>query len=292
MQRMSCFKATVPAVFVFVSLSANGLFAQTDTTRTLRDSLIIDEYRIYQYEIPFTIDAEIWGMQYDVLMGDEMIIRTKIWPIIHIYPCTVGSYPCTFDDVNGDGIRDIIFMFPSGGSNGAEDIYLYSLNDSGDLWAKFEGLDKIFRGFIDVDKDSIPEIKFFDLAFDCWPEGCFGAPRPMLIWKWMGEKYRLANLKFHKYILAQKGWKDEKDLKNTITWWIKTFYNKPGYGAFPPAIAHVTIEYIYAGEFERADSAFNELWPPEVAGKNKYNQEIWLMAKSSPYWQQLLESDW
>jgi hypothetical protein len=51
------------------------------------------------------------------------------------------------------------------------------------------------------------------------------------------------------------------------------------------------IEYIYAGKFAEADSAFDALWSAEVDGKDIYHKEIWDRVKSGSFWSDLLESD-
>ncbi len=293
---MGYLKDTVLAFPIFISFSANVLFAQTDTTRILRDSLIIDEFRIYEYEIPFEISAEFYGMQYDVLANDRGIIRTKIWPHIGIYPCSFGSWPCTFDDVNGDGIRDIIFACLSGGNDAAEDIYIYSLDSTGHLIASFEGLDKGPWFPEDIDGDGIQEMIFHSKHYQCWRYGCSGSPAPYLVWKWDNERYKLSNLKLSDQILSKLYKIDPGDFikeyisdENNV---LKAPHDwKDDYG-YPVELLRRMLTFIYSGRSDLADSMFNYHWPEYVPGKEEFYRDIADHVEIDPYWKKLQESDW
>jgi hypothetical protein len=281
--------ALIGAISIY-SISAG----QDDTVRVAIDTLYFNNYFAIKNKL---LLEEYWfEFEWDIFYKDKKILTSpSYFPIVDIQNLSCYSHipndSCHCKDITGDDICEIIISIPSGGNNGAEDIFIYSLDSTANSIGKFDGLNKIFGSLRNIDGDSIPEVIFYDLQFDCWPEGCFGAPRPMLIWKWTGNGYKLANFEFSSYLLESKGWKDEPDIKKTIQWWVVTFYKKPGYAEFPPLIAHVMIEYIYAGKFAEADSAFNAIWPSEVDGKDIYHKEIWDLVKSGPFWDDLLKSD-
>ena len=284
-------------LFIFSAISASG---QTDAGKAIPDSIRTPVDTIYfagYMAVNVSVNAkneEDWHEnEWEVYLCGKKLLTSFRWypgPIFYDfnYNPNGGNQQRYIQDINGDGKGEIIFEVYSGGNNGWESTYIYTIDTTATLIGNFNGIDtglNMLR-MEDIDGDGIPELFFNDMNFDCWPEGCAGAPAPLLIWKWTGKQYKLANLKFSEYLLGQKGWKDE--LKSRLDDYIL----KPGYSPFPPVIADVMLEYIYAGKYAAADSAFYALWPNNLSDKDKYYKEIWGYAKASHFWPELQKSNW
>lgn len=210
---------------------------ETDTSRVAIDTLYFDNYTAVKNKL---LIAENWCEFYwDIFYDGSEILKSKsYYPIVDLKNLSCYSHSpndsCHCQDITGDGVCEITIEIPGGGNNGAEDVFIYSLDSTATLIEDFGGLNKIFGGLRDIDGNSLPEVIFYDLQFDCWPDGCFGAPRPILIWKWTGNSYKLSDLRFSTYILKLGGWKDQPDIKKTVDWWVDTLYKKPGFRAVSP----------------------------------------------------------
>ncbi len=266
---------------------------KADTIRTPVDTIYFSGYMAINFSVRASNEENWFENEWEVYLCDKKLLTSFRW-----YPgpgfvnfnrkAGGGGTPRLIQDINGDNRGEIIFEVYSGGNNGWESTYIYTLDTIATEIGLFDGLNQGLNmlNLQDIDGDGIPELISNDMNYGCWPEGCAGAPAPLLIWKWTGKQYRLANLKFSRYLLSLKGWKDEPNLH------LDGFVRRPGYAAFPPIIADVMLEYIYAGKYSAADSAFNYLWPSNLSDKDKYYNEIWGYVKNSPFWQELQKSDW
>ena len=284
-------------LLIVICVLAGSSLGQVISSRTVERTFYFSGYQAILYKIQ--LEENWWEYEWEVRLCDKNLLTSFRWypaPEFHNFNYDPNGVrkPRYVEDINGDRKGELILSVISGGNNGWESSYIYTLDTIATEIAVFNGLNSGLNGIhlLEIDQDTIPELVFNDMNYGCWPEGCFGAPAPLLIWKWDGNKYRLSNLKYKEYLLNKKGWKDIGDLKSSIDSWVETFYKKPGYAAFPPLIAHVMIEFIYAGQYSKADSAFSSLWPGIVDGKERVHEEIWDRVRGSPFWQELQESDW
>ncbi|MCP4580903.1 MAG: hypothetical protein GY839_04750 [candidate division Zixibacteria bacterium] len=216
-----------------------------------------------------------------------MIYKSALHPFI-----SIGEHDHGFlQDLNKDSKRELKVNIASGGSNGAEDVYIYSIDSAVVLINALDGMNKVMPRFRDIDRDSIPEIIFNDNLFLCWHTGCAGSPRPPLIWRWDGERYRLANFKYKDHILNGHN-NDPVELRKRISSYVETYSFRKGYDPYPPALWKAMLQQIYAGNSNVADSIFNNFWPPELSDKNEFYLEFINHLHNGPYWEELQQSDW
>lgn len=155
---------------------------------------------------------------------------------------------------------------------------------------------------IDYDDDGYPEPSFADIHYQCWHYGCSGSPRPHLVWKWDGVKYRLANYKLGDQILERQNRIFERynipeidtlNLQRLLNWELKVEYYDPAIEeSYPIELLRVMLDLIYTGHPNWADTLFNKAWPDSVAYKQVFYDDVMQMVHSSPYWPQLQQSDW
>jgi len=278
-------------------MTAIDAIAQTDTLRVPVDTIYFSGYTGINYKV--YEDENWWEHEVEISLGDKVLLTSMKWyPSPDLYNfCNDPNWSdsvCYLRDINNDQIPEVIINVVSGGNNGCESNYIYTIDTIATLIGNFNGVETKLNALRlqDIDGDNIPELLFNDMNFTCWPEGCAGAPAPLLIWKWTGQEYKLANFKFRNFLTDVRSWKDEEDLRKSINSWIKVFYNKPGYSAFPPFIADVMLDYIYMGEYQKADNVFYDLWPKMVDGETQAYNDIWNHAKNSHFWQELQESNW
>jgi hypothetical protein len=290
-------KLTVYFITLILFIVAIDCFAQTDTLRVPVDTIYFSGYTAINYKV--YEDENWWDHEVEIRLCDKVLLTSIKWfPSPALYNLSYGTKGdngiCYLRDINNDHKPEIIINVVGGGNNGWESNFIYTLDTAATLIGNFDGNNTGLNALRmeDIDGDSIPELIFNDMNYGCWPEGCFGAPAPLLIWKWTGSKYKLSNIKFKTYLLKQDYWCQGGNSTQAVNAWVSDFYKRSGYGEFPPVIADVMLEYIYMGENEEADSAFYSLWPEAVENKERYHKEIWDYAKNSPFWNELRNSDW
>ncbi len=179
-----------------------------------------------------------------------------------------SSESCFLRDINADGFDEVLVAYFTGGANCCFGANLYSIDGSLKLIFRIEPNLREFE-LIDLENDQIPEFIFVDETFAHWKD-TYKVYLPRLIWRWDGEKYRLANFKFSDHILQ------DFDLTNLKS---EYFWSK-------------IITLYYAGKFELADSLFNAWGSPIFSDKGTEYKLFKEQFEYGEYWQELLESDW
>jgi len=185
-------------------------------------------------------------------------------------------------DINKDGILEMIISECTGGANCCFGGYVYSLGDSLGLIWRYEPRIRDFR-LIDIDGDSIKELCGYDDTFAHWNE-TYKFYLPPLIWAWNGNEYRLRNFGIANYIL--------KDVDMEA---IRNMTPTPHLPEFESGFNDVWTDIIYlcyAGMIDTAEFVFNNYWPGESKEKQERFAQFMRTLNSGPHWQQLLESDW
>ncbi len=284
-------------VLAFRSLPAQEITPEMAEYRKVLFTLTDGDYRLVRYFIPYdnTDIYEDYGDYYELFYRDKIILTSILYPKLSIcnydFFCGCDSAVQFLKDITGDGKPELTFYSASGGSNGAENVYIYSIDTAAVLIGKFDGFNKSSASFIDIDGDNIPEMICCDIRFQGWNCGCSNAPCPTLVWKWDGDKYRLANFKFKDYILLDLN-TDSKHLDECLAWYIRDFPNSTKYAPYPTCLWRAMLDLIYAGESDAADSLFDKYWPSDLVDKDSFYKEFTDHLHSGSFWEELQNSDW
>ncbi len=296
------FRSIIPIIAAYMALVAllpGVAMAQNDTLWIPEDTLYFDGFRaVYSRNLD-------WERRWQVFIGDKLIMTSPQFNmIVNIgnVTCQVHSPndTCNIVDLTGDGIGEVIFSYPSGGNDGTGSSFIYTLNPADSSAKRIGTFDGFKLGYDevypkDIDRDSIPEMISRNRMWECWNVPCAGSPAPLMIWKWTGKRYRLANFKYSNYILEKRGtaYKDTVWLTSSIRRWVRDVYGSPASGMpYPPEVWGATLDFIYAGRSREADSVFNAWWPPEIPDKEKCYKELWQHVHADPSWPELMKSDW
>jgi len=288
------------SVATLAILAGDKGFSQTDFSGATTDSFTVDGYLITFHYYP-QIDTGSWGGQYKIYRNDTLMVSSMIWPFLGIDGCCFYPPPSRFSDMNGDGIEDVLFVYASGGNNGADDVYIYSLDRPENEIGRFTGMDKGEFFPEDIDGDSLPEMIFPDIQYICWHYGCAGSPRPYLVWKWDGTKYRLANFKLARHILKElyrvnpDSIGNEAYLSKLATLGASRqspCWDKKIEDGFPVPLFDLMLTYTYCGYELVADEIYRLCCPATILGNAELFEEIKQEMQSSPYWGELQQSNW
>ena len=298
---MNRFLLYLAFIIIYSLLFFNYSSAQWVLDRKLADSLIVDQYKAMHYYYPYNqnMDDMPYGYQYEIYMNGRKILSSLIWPFMGIYPCSFGDTACTFTDINGDGIRDIIFSYLSGGNDGADTDDLRSLDSVGSEIHYFDGLDSALGSLTldDIDGDGLAAFCYIDLTYGCWPDGCAGSPVASLVWKWDDKSYRLANFKLGSVIIQKMCASQPDYIPDIISYprWPDTTihrFDANNGDSYPIEIVQWLLVLNYCGKFAKADSVFNIVWPDSVSGKQEFYRIFKAKMESSPHWKELQQSNW
>jgi hypothetical protein len=197
----------------------------------------------------------------------------------------VFSTDCIFRDINKNRLEDIIIDVYWGGMHCCHEVYAIELSNPPKMLSKI-GVDVATLEEKDLDRDSLPEFWHW-----CWqsPEGYVPI---YLVWKWDGEKYRLANYKLKNYFTNDSLF-CKTCLLNSMARVDSTY--KPDFKNYTypdPEFWDLINIYAFYGRPEMIDSVFNEYWPDYNPGKKDAHDRFMASLKINDIWQQLQDSDW
>lgn len=283
---------------MFSIILATGImaFSPSEIIRTPVDSLQIDNYIIIKYQIPKTFSSSgIDEYQFD-FEKQRVILRSTISdPFINIYRCFDMKGDCDFVDLNCDGFRDVIIIQSSGGTNGAEDVYIYSLDSTTSELASFKGMDKYLAFYRDIDKDCNIEIFFRDIAdYGGYPEGTEVIPY-YRVYKWDGTRFRVANFLLKKEIsrLIFGQIPDSIDIESYDRFKVPGNYEYKSRWTpeYPIGLSTAITSLYFIGEYSLADSIFERCWPDSISGKAEFIGKF-KKGVHGEFRKDILESDW
>jgi len=241
-------------------------------------------YRYYgDYRIDFILN---------IFKGDEPVFKTGDYQI-ELYNFSADSArPVYTKDMDGDGIDEFILHCNGGGQQCCNEVRVFGLYDEPILKDSVYNWSPRLK-LKDIDNDGIPEINCSENHFRGWKAHPAESPVLSLIWKWDGEKYRLANFKFGEYLLNRRSKWRSKGIPLPDSLEGLRYDPDSDEPDFPPvALWGRMLKYIYAGQATRADSIFNEYWPDEIPGKKEFYRDFKAYLQRSGHWQQLQDSDW
>ena len=291
-----------------VVMTTLTIFSQESLSQVINPPELVNEfmeneYTIKEFYYPFSRDCDEYGRQFQIFLNDEILVKSRIWQFMGMwnfcYNTRQNSPECYFKDINGDSKDEVIFGYASGGNDGREDTEIYSIDSTAaKRIAFFDGLEKC-AGSIwinDLDNDSIGELIVNSRHYECWKAGCAGSRAPLLVWKWDGERYRMANKKLSEQILRVI---NKIDPDSVVGRFVasddrisKGEYDPKDWDKYPLWLLGIMLDLIYVGEDVKADSVFEICWPDSILYKREFYIEAKTRVKLDPFWPEIVESDW
>jgi hypothetical protein len=194
-------------------------------------------------------------------------------------------------DINNDGIPELVISEYTGGANCCFGGYVYSFGDTLKQILRFEPSLTNFD-MKDIDSDSIYEFLWHDDCLAYWND-IYRFYFPPLIWDWNGKKYKLRNFAFSEYILKGIEEKAIKILDPEFERPMKGLgYDTSNMNYTPGDLWEFLMLFSYAGKMAKADSIFEKYGNPEIIENTQKYELFKLTIQSSSYWQKLLDSNW
>lgn len=280
---------------LLIAISSNVLYAQPSTKKIARDSVFFGEYKAITYE--YIQPNGLKRTEELLIMKGSQRISSTFSKEISLYnfgkAASVMSEDIYAKDINNDGYNEIVTAGFTGKGNCCTHLTVHSLRSKIAEIGRFK-LGKVRDFYLeDIDKDSLLEIISWDANFIEWNTSFDNSPKPLLIWKWHNNGYRLANFKFSDYILDKTDKNETKELKSLIKKRVNEEYDpNHKYLKYPPSkLWGIMLDYIYAGKPEKAESIFNKYWPEKIPGKEDFYKKFQEHLKESNYWSALKRSD-
>lgn len=282
-------------VVVISMILAARLSAQTGVNREIRETINLGDFTAIIYNVEDLKSGRI---------HDEMLLKKGNSPAmstmsksIELYDFNSGDKKAKtkqyMKDINRDGINDIIIIGYTGLGKCCYQVSIHSLKPVVEEIGRFDmqAVDKF--QLKDLDGDSIPEFIFRDSDFGKWNTPTYeDSPMPLLIWKYDGKSYRVANYKFSKYLLKQISTKELAELPDLAKASNATYDPNDDYLKYPsPKLWGVMLDYIYAGKPEMAEKVFDDNWPSKIPHKDIFYQNFQARLKKGLYWKQLENSN-
>jgi hypothetical protein len=289
-------------IYISCSLCAISAFGQgktpiinDDTVRTVVGTLYFAGYRADNVAVKY--EENWYENEYQIYLCEKKLLTSfRYYPGPELYNFNPHRAPRYFQDINGDGKGEIIFVVESGGSGGDMSAFIYTLDTIATKIGDFGELDKELRGLelTDIDGDSILEVIFGDNHFNYWPYGNGAMGSVSLVWKWDGENYRLANFKLGDYILQHIYGKlaaSYLDLAIQDTFTVQRFDSNDEM-SYPVSLMESMLNLFYAGDSIKSIDLFNTVWPDVIPHKREFYTLFREKMESSSHWQELQQSNW
>jgi hypothetical protein len=201
---------------------------------------------------------------------------------------TVSKIPAIANgtDLTGRGHPEMIISQYSGGVHCCTERDIYELEPEFKLLVTIDDMDNEDGHFEDLDHDGHYYYLTIDPRFEYWNAcyACF-APTPVILQfvnDSKGGAFHLALKKMHEPEPTPAEWKET------------TKTAREAFGADNPASGGIgswfwgnMLSLIYTGHSDLAWKLFDETWPPERPGKDKFLVDFCSQLKTSPYWPDL-----
>jgi hypothetical protein len=208
---------------------------------------------------------------------------------------------CYLKNIDDDSYPEMIIRCYGGGNHCCEDLIVISLQDSAIILDSLQTDYSPFGLIKDLDGDSIPEYVWSDPSWDWWKtfrsafETGAGRYYPDLVWKWDGARYRIANYKFpgillNEYIIHLRNKLEISEIPDSLKKGYDPSDSTPMFP--PPELVNIMVAYHYAGDIAQADSIFDNFWPDNIPGKTAFYSDLKEYLISTPYWDQIKDSNW
>lgn len=280
-------------IIAAIILSSSNAFAWNEYQTGKVETLKVEDYALLFYQGNCNTQNCVSGIE--IYRGDELYVFAEECEVKLYNFCgntTNFTRDCLFRDINNDSIPEVILSLYWGGQHCCVDMNVYSLSAPNKIidsqisdfaWADIE----------DLDGDSIPEFGTMDRSWFEWKSDRWNNPCPRIIRKWDGEKYRIANYRFPEYVAE---WNTEdalRKLKKACQTSNGEYNPNDSIPEFPPSeMGKILVSYMYAGQAETAREVLDNCWPDNIAGKERYYQDLWDHLLNTRWWNEISNSRW
>lgn len=221
--------------------------------------------------------------------GDGRLVSEMRGYILHVGDSS-GPVVGRGEDLNGDGMPDLLIYEYTGGAHCCSNYYFYALDSEFGLRA----LDRIEAEhgdvrFADLDGDGTNEMTTQDWTFAYWHTSFAGSPAPEVVLRWRGGRCVVAPELMERPASDAAefaGWVERTltEEENAAAW---------SHGGVPVSYWATMLRLIYTGHGDVAERFADEAWPAERSGEEKaaFLAEFRSQLARSPYWRQLGRGD-
>jgi|WetSurMetagenome_2_1015567.scaffolds.fasta_scaffold17887_2 hypothetical protein len=283
-------------------MTAIDAIAQTDTLRVPVDTIYFSGYTAINIRI--VEEENWWENEWEVYLCDKKLMTSFRWypgPVLYdfCHHADGSGTPCYLRDINNDKRGEFIVVAFSGGSGGNEAGFIYTLDTIATEIGVFDGMDGALGpfGLEDIDGDTAMEVIMYDEHNNYWPYGNGSMASICLVWKWDGNKYRLANFKMANQILRNVNHLNP----DSLSYLLEKIKNNPDKinnfnpaieTNWPPELMELMLAFIYTNKTPLAEKACEYSWVEGDTTRKIYERLFWDHVKSGPHWDELQKSDW
>ncbi len=273
--RVAVATAAVLGVAAFLARRAgdSGRRDREDAARPIRvlppDSAIAgrveEEHAVGPYTLQLIADTLAGEKIVDIRLGGRRVYAVRAFTarLEHI-----GT------DLTGDGVPEVVVEAYTGGLHCCTQAIVLSLGDSVADLGLIDGADGEIE-FVDVDGDSLPEVRLSDFRFAYWRDYAFvETEAPTVILKFQGGGFRPA------CDLMRDDPPDERTLRQRAAelsrGWVA--------GDPPPDLYGYAVDLVYAGNADAAWRFLDMAWPEQVEGKADFLRDLRDRLAGGPCW--------
>ncbi|MFY7994349.1 MAG: hypothetical protein ACOVP4_13710 [Bacteriovoracaceae bacterium] len=182
------------------------------------------------------------------------------------------------DDINKNGISDLVVLKSTGGVHCCQYLYLFELGDQLKKILEIDGGSYGFK-FIDLDGDKIPEIEFWDWPIDELFTSFALSSQGKVIMKYDKDRYKVA------FFLMKKNKPSSMEIKK-IEERMRQSFNKDRHEGMS-IILEIIMELSYSGHHKLALDIAERSWPKDKLGDFLgFKKKLMDALNESPYWRE------
>ncbi len=223
---------------------------------------------------------EIWrNSNNEFYMGMALRSISPSGEVIEIEEAVISLVRSEGDDLNQNGIPDLMIEMYSGGAHCCFTSSLIELSDPANMVFE-QAFSECPASPVDLDGDGIAEFTSCD---DIWAYAyCSYAesPLPPVAWKWNGERYEIANREFPQLY--------DDDIRWAFTYFLELQAEQVDWTPTPECSAlALTLPYLYMGKQDLAYQALKLSYTPDQL----YDDAIFASFDTvDEFWQSILET--
>lgn len=185
-------------------------------------------------------------------------------------------------DINGDGVPDLVVTQFSGGAHCCFSYSIVSLEPSAARVVGFVPAEDGGAAFVDLNGDGMVELRVQESAFRYWNTYFAASPAPEVILRWNGAAYALApDLMAAPPIPEIELSRRASEVAETAS---RSVAASQAVLSNIPLLWRTMLELIYAGHPARAAAFLDQAWPPGVPGKEQFRTDFNRQLRTSRFW--------